>query len=583
MSSNYFSNLYQPPAQAALSNKMNPIAQAFGGSQSSMAPAPATRSVDPNAFRSVVPTTTAPLVKTQVKAPAAPLAPVATGQTPAKPPAQTLRQLGLNSDAEVGSDEASNFLLAQHVTPQVANPTGTIGTQHPGDPGFNTGLPVNPTNTNHSQSSLNVPQAPVAPQEAPINPSFSGLVGNMVNQQNSPYNTAARNSIAGLAGTAQTNPGTSGKAYDDYNTAVKNLQDLKSGIAATQGGIESQAIPLEFQQGREQALNRQYASQLDAGQQAVNQYQQQIQNQIAGTQTQQSGFNSAAGNALTGQGQVNTALSNAAGLAKGSPASYGQTVFNPLTGSFDGGGNLDPQTQSSTFAQNVLNGTMTYDQAAQSMGYAGSAGKTFLDNAITAAGGNPLQLQASGSANQSNIQTAGTAETNTYNGIYNTASTAAANYSQQQAAINSVGNQALQILASNPSLNSTNSQYFNAKLNQLSTQFSSTQYTALNTAIQSLQARIGKALQAGEIPTAATGNAQAIASGNLTVGGLAAALKQVDDEMSGFVKTQNDLANYAKSKLNAPPAADSNGNTSGKSNTPTGGNAIYSDKSFFGS
>lgn len=111
------------------------------------------------------------------------------------------------------------------------------------------------------------------------------------------------------------------------------------------------------------------------------------------------------------QGQ--NALTQAQGLSsladKVAPqvSNYGQTAFNPLDSSFGskGSGNLDPQTQATSLAQDVLSGKTTYDQALSSLAYAGNVGSNFLNSAITAAGGNPLQLQATGAANQSVIGT----------------------------------------------------------------------------------------------------------------------------------------------------------------------------------
>jgi len=103
-------------------------------------------------------------------------------------------------------------------------------------------------------------------------------------------------------------------------------------------------------------------------------------------------------------------LSSAGQLAQPNPAAYGQTVFDPTTGEYTNN-NMDPQQQAGNLAQQVMSGAMTYDQALASIGYAGAAGSNFLNNAITGAGGNPLQLQASGSAQQANItgsETAGT-------------------------------------------------------------------------------------------------------------------------------------------------------------------------------
>lgn len=156
----------------------------------------------------------------------------------------------------------------------------------------------------------------------------------------------------------------------EVQAAIKRKQDLETAIAGKYADIESQAIPLEFQQGREQALSRQFASQQAAAESAVS-------------------------NALSAQGQELTALGTAAGLAAPNTAAYGQTVFNPLTGQYEGGaGTLDPQSYASQLASAVASGRMPYNDAVSSLGYAGGAGKAFLDQAILAAGGNLTQLQS---------------------------------------------------------------------------------------------------------------------------------------------------------------------------------------------
>lgn len=84
--------------------------------------------------------------------------------------------------------------------------------------------------------------------------------------------------------------------------------------------------------------------------------------------------------ALKGTGQ---SFLDAAGAVKTEPTSFGQTIFDPVTGQFKGGGsNLDPQTAATELAQKVSSGQMTYEQAVSSLGYAGSAGQQFLNNAI---------------------------------------------------------------------------------------------------------------------------------------------------------------------------------------------------------
>jgi hypothetical protein len=361
------------------------------------------------------------------------------------------------------------------------------------------------------------PNLPVTPQNSSaqvFNPQ-TGTWGPSTPQ--APFNAAT----TGLLGAPAQNNQLGQNATDitnSYNKQIAALApltsaagDLTTGTQAVGGGnasIDSNAVS-----SRIQALEGQESQQLAGNTQGI-----------------------------TAQGQAQSALNSAGNLAQPQLGSIGQVPFSPTN--YSQGSPLGAPGGTAADAAKVLGGF----QGAQ------------------AAAAAPGQAQAS------NTQTAGTASTNSYAGIYNTANTNAANYSQQQSAINAVGSQALNLLNSIPDRSS--SQFANAKLNQLATQFSSPEYAAFNTAIQSLQARIGQALQAGEIPTAATGNAQAIANGNLTVGALASTLQQVDKEMGAFVQTQNDLANYAKTQIGS----------SGSTNTSAGagGTAAFSDSSFYG-
>jgi hypothetical protein len=183
-------------------------------------------------------------------------------------------------------------------------------------------------------------------------PTFGGIIGSLVN-------TAQNGSQAVSQGQTQ------------LADAIKRQQQLESGIQGQYGAIESQAIPLEFQQGREQALARQYAGQEAAAQGAVTQQQ------------------TALGQALTGQGQQISGLQGAAQLSAPSLGSIGAVPFSPLT-----------QNQGSAL------GTQQYG----SLPAAGQALGAF--NGAQALGAAPYQAQAS------NIGTAGTATTGAANTAY---------------------------------------------------------------------------------------------------------------------------------------------------------------------
>lgn len=124
------------------------------------------------------------------------------------------------------------------------------------------------------------------------------------------------------------------KRAESANTAIqKQKEELSNKIA----GIQSQAIPLEFQQGRQQVLQSQGADIL------------------AGLGEQFSGATNLLNSAVEQRGQTMGALQQAAGLAAPSPQAYGQTTFNPLDGGFSGGGGLPPDVMSQ-YAQMAASG-----------------------------------------------------------------------------------------------------------------------------------------------------------------------------------------------------------------------------------
>lgn len=326
----------------------------------------------------------------------------------------------------------------------------------------------------------------------------------------------------------------------------QNLTDLKNQQATLENDIAKGDQPLYFKQGAMGQEQQAYQTKLAAA-------STQIQNDIAEQGAQTTAANAGATATLPGNQNVQVPYSN-----QYLNGTTGQAV-NPQA---------DQAMQSAVAleTQKVQNNQEDLATAQGNLSAYGQAGLNALNqglgpnfNANTNAG--------TSSAQASNANVGGTAQTSTFNGIYNGAQTSAATYSQQQSAINAVGSQALDLMQS-AGINPNASQFANTKLNQLATQFSSPQYAAFNTAIQSLQARIGSALQAGEIPTAATGNAAAIANGSITLPALASTLKQVDAEMTSFVGTQQALADYAKSKIGTGSDTSSSGTSDTSSANP---------------
>ena len=217
--------------------------------------------------------------------------------------------------------------------------------------------------------------------------------------------------------------------------------------------------------------------------------------QLTAGEQEITGLNNALQGANVQQQLGITALGQGAQLTAPSPAVYGQTVFNPAEGGF-AGGDLTPQNQAVNLAEQVISGNMTYQQAMESLSYAGAVGTNFLNSAITNAGGNILQLQAQNAAEQANIATQNTAGINiAREGLgattkdYVAMNTAAQFANEQAGAVSDILAQA--------GLNQIDSADYNKVLNNLQGRFSDVNFAALNTAIKEAQIAYTNLLSSG--------------------------------------------------------------------------------------
>lgn len=258
--------------------------------------------------------------------------------------------------------------------------------------------------------------------------------------------------------------------------------------------------------------------------------------QLSGQSQLQSALNQAAGNVNTQQAQQLSGLGTAGSLAAPNPAQYGQTVFDPATGQFTGG-NLDPQTQAINLAQQVMSGAMTYDQALASLGYAGSAGSNFLNNAITGAGGNPLQLQAQSAAQQANIATAGTAATDIARAGLGAVTP---QYVQTEANVTAAKEQAGRALGilQQTGLNNVSSTDFNKAANELRSRMGDPNFAAFQTAIN----------EAKNFYTSVLAGSGSTPSGNEEIAGNIAALN-TNSPISAIVASLKELEFASATRL----------------------------------
>lgn len=168
----------------------------------------------------------------------------------------------------------------------------------------------------------------------------------------------------------------SGMAVEEAN---KRLTDLRMAIAKKYADIDSEAIPLEFQQGRKGALAEQFAAQELAAQQGVANALSNQQQQFTAAQAQANRNLSAQQGAYTGaQTQAQRGLgAQETVLEAGLPGqiSPGVGAYNPLTGQ-----NI-PSIGSDPFRGGVIQGNVQLGQQYAGMNAAGQAA-TGIKNSI---------------------------------------------------------------------------------------------------------------------------------------------------------------------------------------------------------
>jgi phosphoribosylcarboxyaminoimidazole (NCAIR) mutase len=166
---------------------------------------------------------------------------------------------------------------------------------------------------------------------APKSPAYGGLVQTLSERAQTPSKEVA-------------------DAFAAQQGRAAALRKFRESTAETTRGVYSAPTSARVMQGRDQAL------------QAAN---MQREAALASELTAATDLYSAA---LTGQGQQLTALGTAAGLAQPSVAAFGQTVFNPLTGQYEGGSGGAGQPNVPSLAQQVVNGQLTPSQAESMLG-----------------------------------------------------------------------------------------------------------------------------------------------------------------------------------------------------------------------
>lgn len=388
----------------------------------------------------------------------------------------------------------------------------------------------NQVQTNSNDQAVNTSTPGALPSNA-----FQQGVSGLLNTQNSPYNTAATNyetstanygagnipigqNAAGIAaqyGQQIANVGQKGAQFESgqFTTGTSPVAEGNAAVTAQTTAAQQQALAT----GESAALQG-TQQQLTAQDQAAN------------------ATNQAAGASNTGQSNVQGAT-GAATTATAPQQNY-PFVFNPSTGTYTNastGGMVTPEDA----ANAVLNGQLSYSDAATALGYLGNTGTAQLQSAILTANPNAnlntLQGQASGQqavgaaggqTQASNIQTAGTTATDTASAGYK--SSAAAYNDFQNNVVPAANAQASQVqsILSSTGLNSGVPDY-NKAINSLSGKLGSTQVTQLTSSLTELQNMYQGILNTSSTPTASEEQALSVLNPNSSAAQINAAIGQL--------------------------------------------------------
>ena len=326
-----------------------------------------------------------------------------------------------------------------------------------------------------------------------------------------------------------------GEISDMYGNKIAEVGRLGAGAVAGAKSTGTEVVGRGNAQLASESASNRIAS-LSAAQTAALQGTQQ---QLTGAEQGITGLTNVMQAMNTQQQTGVNALGIAGNLAMPSPTQYGQTVFDPLTGGFTGaGGQMDPAVQAQSLAQQVMSGAMTYDQAASSLGYAGNVGTNFLNNAITQAGGNPLNLQAQGAGQQANVATQTTAGTDiARQGLQQATTdyismTTAAEFAHTQAG-------AVSNILEQTGLNNISSTDYNKALNTLKGRFSDVNYQSLNTAlIEAQQAYSTLLASTGGTPSGRESQALSVLDINSSAAAINASIQELENAVSRRLSAQ---------------------------------------------
>lgn len=426
-----------------------------------------------------------------------------------------------------------------------------------------------PSTGNNNQVQINSNDQAVntsTPGALPSNAFQQGVSG-LLNTQNSPYNTAATNYETSTANYGAGNIPIGQNAADiaaQYGQQIANVG--QKGAQFESGQLTTGTSPVA--EGNAAVTAQTTAAQQQALATGESAALQGTQQQLTAQDQAANATNQAAGASNTGQSNVQGAT-GAATTATAPQQNY-PFVFNPSTGTYTNaatGGMVTPQDA----AQAVLNGQLSYSDAATALGYLGNTGTAQLQSAILTANPNAnlntLQGQATGQ--QAVGAAAGTAAATNTETAAEASGTLSAAQTQQIAQYQSAQQQGQNLISqakdliSTFGLNPSELNAANGAVQKIAQNTSSPQYQELSNYLNDIAARYAQVLTPPG--GSATDSTRAIAASMLNSTAQGTSLEQVMDSLDAQAS-----AVIAGVRTSTPTGTATNAGTTTNSSTSTG-------------
>lgn len=382
---------------------------------------------------------------------------------------------------------------------------------------------------------IDSPAAPQlnTPQPQPI--TYPGLIGTLASTSLAGSNNSNQ-AQSGLLGSQTANDALNAEAQavkDRYGQQINSIGQIGANQAAGEASTGSTAVG----GGNARLTQAVTADKQQAAATAGNFELSALDRQLTAQGQAQSGLNAAGGLANTAQGQIQSGLSNATGAAAPILSAYGQANYG-IGGT---GGELTPgsaiDTALNQYAQQAATGQISAIPSSITSNPVLNAELNRRAQAINPSY-NPIASAAQGQATASNIQTAGTTQTQNNADLYSQYNSQYVNTSNALNQVESLGSLALQT-AQGGSINPFTVKAANQTLSALKSQLTSPSQATFDQSMAAFQGALSQLLSnsSNVTPTQISTWSGQIADGSMPVETLQAIYNQGLTE--GKLKTQN--------------------------------------------